>query len=355
MEELVSIVVPVYQAQKYIGTCVEDVLKQDYPNIEIILVNDGSKDRSGEICDEYAEKYTNLRVIHQENQGPGMARDTGVKEARGKYIVFVDSDDFLDGTDAISKLVECAEKEQADIVVGSFRTFSEGTISDVNYHHLDELQDTDSVEFRFRGYFQYGHLGFNWGKVYLREFLINNQINGLSYSFVEDKAVNMRCSACKPRYAFVKDSVYQYRIREGESPFKNKGNLIPVWLRAAEEFNTYLAEKNCKEEYGDLVGIHVFLGIYTLTDKIIRDEDNRISTLRKSLKEYCSSCFAKEQFHLLRKGVYIKEMESFVWKAAIRITATACCLRLFGLMALGMKMVKGLKIDQMVISKKYGE
>lgn len=355
MEELVSIVIPIYQAQKYIEACLEDILKQDYPNIEIILVNDGSMDNSGKICDKYAEKYANIRVIHQKNQGPGMARDTGVKEAKGKYIVFVDSDDFLDGTDAVRKLVECAEREQADIAVGSFRTFSEGKISDVNYHHLDELADTDSVEFRFRGYFQYGHLGFNWGKVYLRAFLLKHQINGLNYAFVEDKAVNMRCSACRPKYAFIKDSVYRYRIREGESPFKNKGDLIPVWLRAAEEFATYLREKKCEKEYGDLVGIHVFLGIYTLTDKIIRDEDNRIGTLRSALKEYCSSSFTKEQFHLLRKGVYIKELESFVWRTAIRVTATACCMRLFGLMAFGMKMVKGLKIDQMVIAKKYGE
>lgn len=355
MEGLVSIVVPIYQAQNYIGACVEDILKQDYPNIEIILVNDGSVDNSGEMCDKYAEKYTNIRVIHQVNQGPGIARDTGVKEAKGKYIIFVDSDDFLDGADAVRKLVECAEREQADITVGSFRTFCEGKISDVNYHHLDEVEDTNSVEFRFRGYFQYGHLGFNWGKVYLREFLINNQISGLNYSFVEDKAVNMRCSVCKPKYAFIKDSVYRYRIRENESPFKNKGDLIPVWLRAAEEFDTYLAEKNCKKEYGDLVGIHVFLGIYTLTDKIIRDEDNRMCTLRKALKEYCNSSFTKAQFHILRKGVYIKELESFVWRMAIRITATACCLRLFGLMAFGMKLVKGLRIDQMVIAKKYGE
>jgi len=355
MEELVSIVIPIYQAQQYIEVCVEDILKQDYLNIEIILVNDGSKDNSGEICDKCAEKYANIRVIHQENQGPGMARDTGVKKAKGKYIVFVDSDDFLDGTDALRKLVECAEKEQADITVGSFRTFSDEKISDVNYHHLDELTDTDSVEFRFRGYFQYGHLGFNWGKAYLRAFLINNQINGLNYAFVEDKAVNMRCSACKPKYAFIKDSVYRYRIRENESPFKNKGDLIPVWLRAAEEFDAYLAEKNCEKEYGDLVGIHIFLGIYTLTDRIIRDEDNRMSTLRKALKEYCSGGFVKEQFRILRKGVYIKELESFVWRTAIRIMAAACSMRLFGLMAFGMKLLKGLKIDQIVIAKKYGE
>lgn len=354
MEELVSIVIPIYQAQQYIEVCVEDILKQDYLNIEIILVNDGSKDNSGEICNKFAEKYTNIRVIHQENQGPGMARDTGVKEAKGKYIVFVDSDDFLDGTDVVRKLVECAEKEQADIVVGSFRTFSEGKTSDVNYHHLDELADTDSVEFRFRGYFQYGHLGFNWGKLYLREFLLNNQINGWDYSFVEDKIINMCCSTCRPRYAFIKDSVYRYRIREGESPFKNRGDFTSVWLRAAEDFDVYLTKKNYKEEYGDLVGIHVFLGIYALTDKIIQEEDKRISTLKKALKEYCSSGFVKAQFQILRKGIYVKDLKSFVWRMTIRVTATLCGLKLFGVMAFVMKLVKRLKIDRIVIARKYG-
>ena len=107
-----------------------------------------------------------MQIIHQENLGAGIARDNGVKAGNGKYVMFLDADDCLDGADTVRKLVECAEKGQADITVGSFRRFFQESISDVNYHHLDEVMNSESVEFRFRGYFQYGHLGFNWGKLY---------------------------------------------------------------------------------------------------------------------------------------------------------------------------------------------
>ena len=237
MEVLVSIVIPMYQSEKYIRECIDSVLIQNYPHIEVILVNDGSVDTSVSICEEYIKKYANMQIIHQENLGAGIARDNGVKAGNGKYVMFLDADDCLDGADTVRKLVECAEKERADITVGSFRRFSGESISDVNYHHLDEVQDTGTVEFRFRGYFQYGHLGFNWGKLYRKEFLEKNSIASLAYPYIEDKAYNMRCSVCKPRYSFLKESVYRYRMKEGDTPFQDKEDFISVWTGMAEDYS----------------------------------------------------------------------------------------------------------------------
>lgn len=111
---LVSIVVPVYQVKEYIGECVESLLAQTYTNLEILLVDDGSTDGSGAICDEYAARDSRVRVVHQENQGASAARNTGLACMKGELAAFVDSDDIV-RLDFIETLYSLMEKYQADI------------------------------------------------------------------------------------------------------------------------------------------------------------------------------------------------------------------------------------------------
>ena len=95
-EELISVVIPVYNVKKYLKKCLETVVNQTYSNLEIILVDDGSTDGSEKICDEYATQYNNVSVIHKKNGGLSSARNAGIDVAKGKYIGFIDSDDFVD-------------------------------------------------------------------------------------------------------------------------------------------------------------------------------------------------------------------------------------------------------------------
>ena len=90
---LITIVVPIYKVEKYLGRCIDSLVAQTYPNIEIILADDGSPDRCGAICDEYAQKDSRIKVIHQENKGVAAARNAALDIAQGEYIMFVDSDD----------------------------------------------------------------------------------------------------------------------------------------------------------------------------------------------------------------------------------------------------------------------
>ncbi|MBA1325633.1 glycosyltransferase [Enterococcus faecium] len=109
-----SIIVPVYKVEKYLRKCVDSILAQTFTDFEVILVDDGSPDNSGKICDEYAEKDNRVRVIHKENGGLSSARNAGIDVARGKYLGFVDSDDYID-EDMYEILYENLKIHDADI------------------------------------------------------------------------------------------------------------------------------------------------------------------------------------------------------------------------------------------------
>ena len=110
---LFSVIIPVYNVEKYLDACVQSVLDQDCSDYELILVDDGSTDRSGEICDEYEKKDNRVKVIHQENGGLSCARNTGIRAAKGDYLVFIDSDDWIDSNslDAFEKIISKTHPE----------------------------------------------------------------------------------------------------------------------------------------------------------------------------------------------------------------------------------------------------
>lgn len=120
MESKVSVVVPVYNVEKYLDRCLNSIVNQTYHNLEIILVDDGSPDRCPEMCEEWAKKDNRIKMIHKENAGLGMARNTGIENATGDYILFVDSDDFIE-LNTVEQAYKLAIKEKADIVYYGYK------------------------------------------------------------------------------------------------------------------------------------------------------------------------------------------------------------------------------------------
>lgn len=119
MSPLVSIIVPVYNVEKYLQQCVDSLVSQTYKNIEILLIDDGSKDNSGQMCNQFSEQYTNVVSFHKKNSGLGLTRNFGLERINGDYVTFVDSDDYL-RQDAIQKLVDGLDDGQNDTVIGGF-------------------------------------------------------------------------------------------------------------------------------------------------------------------------------------------------------------------------------------------
>lgn len=122
--ELITVIVPVYNVEKYIKECVDSLIHQTYRNIEIILVDDGSNDNSSKICDDYAAIDSRIKVIHKENAGLGFARNSGLEIATGKYVTFIDSDDMAE-RDLVERLMKEVAEKKADTCIGGFKRITE--------------------------------------------------------------------------------------------------------------------------------------------------------------------------------------------------------------------------------------
>ena len=126
--DLISVIVPIYKVENYLRQCLDSLVAQTYKNIEVIMVDDGSPDKCGEICDVYAAKYSNFKAVHKENAGLGMARNTGLEYANGEYVMFLDSDDYIN-SDLIQVLYETVQKYRVDICKSGFQYVkNDGTI-----------------------------------------------------------------------------------------------------------------------------------------------------------------------------------------------------------------------------------
>ncbi|KGF09402.1 hypothetical protein HMPREF1635_03025 [Clostridiales bacterium S5-A14a] len=138
-----SVIIPVYNIEEYIERCVESVLAQDYPNFEVILVDDGSQDNSGKLCDLLSEKYSLVRVIHKPNGGQSEARNIGIEDAKGDYIIFIDGDDFIDQY-MFSDLMKYCNTDKYDLVGCHHKDDYDGKIINSNRQVIDF--DSNGIE-----------------------------------------------------------------------------------------------------------------------------------------------------------------------------------------------------------------
>jgi len=211
---LVSVIIPVYGAEKYLESCIESVLGQTYTNLEIILVDDGSVDKSGIICDEYAENDHRITVIHQENKGVSAARNAGLDRVGGDYYAFVDSDDEL-YSNAIEFLLKDMLEYDADMA-SAVKTTVQPSGNEVNpytNHKLNVYSGLDMLTLSLDGDRQTNSA---CAKLFSREKFA-------SVRFEEGKSINedgfylFQCYTLKPRVVQHNESVYKYFIRSNSN------------------------------------------------------------------------------------------------------------------------------------------
>ena len=175
----VTVIVPVYNSEKYISKCLDSILEQTCQDFEILVVNDGSKDDSLKILEQYVEKYpSKINLINQENQGVAQTRNESIKRANGKYVMFIDNDDYLD-KDYIETFLNEAERGDYDIVLGGYRRVTE-KLEIIKEQKLENVEWSKFIVMA------------PWAKIYKKEYLINNNIQFLKLNLGEDVYFNLK-------------------------------------------------------------------------------------------------------------------------------------------------------------------
>lgn len=308
-----SIIVPVYNVEKYVEKAIESILNQDFKDLEIIIIDDGSTDNSATIINKY-DNYKNCKIIHKENAGLGAARNTGLREASGEYIMFLDSDDFLEHN-SISKIYASVKEDDLDVLQCSYRHVNEygdyiggeDIISSTNVMSGDEWIKNGNIS--------YGACFC----IYRHEFLFDNNLEFMEGVLHEDMDFTLRATYLAKRIRSWNYSFYNYLIRPSSitteksikrcTDFYIIANHVEAWVEKEVDRDTYLKffKHYIDFLYSHVVNLAIIQGIKIkeiLCDDVIRK--GILSHLRNSdsIKYRCEYYMLKLKLYGLYETIY---------------------------------------------------
>lgn len=309
--KLISIVVPVYNVEKYLKQCVYSLINQSYKNIEIILVNDGSKDRSGEICNELEKLDKRIKIVNKKNEGLGLARNTGLEYVNGEYVTFIDSDDYAD-ENLIQELYNAVQSYKADTSIGGFkRVNNDGkTLFKEAYenHVYEDKEIINNLLTRMIGSSPEKSDAIRmsvWNVLYSMDIINDNNLKFCSErEFIsEDILFNLEYYKLSQKVVVINNSLYNYRV--------NQESLTKKYR--VDKF------KSCKKLYNEL---------YKKIKMIYNDDDKVKFRLQRQYFVNIRSCISQEAIKisgLNRKNAIANiknicddiELQNIVWNYPI--------------------------------------
>lgn len=280
-----SVIVPIYNVEKYLPQCIESVLSQTFKDFELLLIDDGSPDNSGVICDDYAKKDNRIKVIHKKNEGVSVARNKGMEVATGKYIWFLDSDDFMVNS-AMKSIMDFIENQHdADMITcAHYNNFSDGKleIKYLPYPTSDKCMNRHNY---YRNlYMSSGAYWAPWKNIYKKEIIDNNNLSfAADVTCAEDCDFFMRFVECANNYAFFNEPVVHYRTNR-------EGSVTNVMSRKAIEdrlnvYAKYYQKFCCNKAFDISYKMQVFFAnkyangvseLYRLNNAVDKDSLNNL-------------------------------------------------------------------------------
>lgn len=272
-----SILIPVYNVENYIKECLDSIQRQTMTDFEVILIDDGSTDRSGEICDDYARKDSRFHVYHQKNQGVVAARENALQKAAGEYIFWCDADDYV-SDDWLEKVFDAFDENRADIVTFGFQKFTTNGVKSTHICQYTKLRDIQKYALLAQNSF--GGLVY-W--VARREFWENEHISG---TFSEDAYTTARMFLRAGQIVVISDVLYHYRIDNSGSLTHILGFIkfkdVNMW-----EYRLQLCKENFAEEVPFCLGklLHNAVRAYSLNlvfHNLTGEEENKALELLRT-------------------------------------------------------------------------
>ena len=287
--DLISVVIPVFNVERYLQECVESVRCQSYGNLEVILVDDGSTDRSGIICDEYSVKDKRIKVIHKQNGGLSEARNTGINAAEGEYLIFIDSDDYI-APQMIQELYSCIVSDRADISICGYMTVTEEdealTKCDVTRDTLTEYQAQEMLN-------NDGVLGapfvVAWNKLYKKHLF--SKIRFPVEKIHEDVFIMHKLFSLCDVISTIDGTYYFYRQRNGsitkrEYSSKNLDGVEAYYQRYCYYRNQGGEYRNLLKKAGQRFAVEYYYAKVNFKPQT-REEKGQVKKIDKMASEIC--------------------------------------------------------------------
>lgn len=311
----ISIIVPVYNVQQYIGQCLESLVNQTFDDIEIIIVDDGSPDESYKIYEKYAEKDSRVRIIKKENAGVSEARNTGIDNAAGDFLMFVDSDDWME-PDGCEILYNEYLKNKADLVVSDAYTVTNGIKRTNRIFKSDfSTNDRDFIRQYQAACIGYGYnpmpadksnvsgLGSPWNKLYSRKIIIDNSLRYDSYvkGIYDDNLFTLHYLSKASSVSYVAKPIYNYRIVTQSLTQSYKANTLDISRRIFEKIQEFISQQENPEFFEKPFYMYVIrrlsaeLSVYYFSPKSTKP----LSESKKELRQMLD----KEPYASAIKGV----------------------------------------------------
>ncbi|VSB04388.1 glycosyl transferase family protein [Streptococcus pneumoniae] len=271
MDDKITVIVPVYNVENYLRKCLDSIITQTYKNIEIVVVNDGSTDASGEICKEFAEMDHRITYIEQENAGLSAARNTGLNNMSGNYVTFVDSDDWIE-LDYVETLYKKITEYQADIAVGNYYSFNES--EGMFYFHIsgdsyyEKVYDNVSI---FENLYETQEMRSfalisAWGKLYKARLF--EQLRFDIGKLGEDGYLNQKVYLLSEKVIYLNKSLYAYRIRKGSLSNGQASGLSDTATYKEFEMKQRLLNQLLRQESSEKKAI-VLAANYAYVDQVL--------------------------------------------------------------------------------------
>lgn len=270
---MISIIVPVYNAEHYLTTCLDSLLKQTYCNIEVICVNDGSQDHSGTILSDYSKKDARLKVITQSNRGIAATRNRAIEEATGEWIMFVDSDDWLDLT-TCERAMNLITTTDADVILWAYtREFKNGKDAPRFLMDRDELFDEKNIQSLHRQII--GPIGTElrdptllhswgtvWGKLYSRDVISESRfVDTNIVGSAEDVLFNIEVFTRVKRAYYLNETLYHYRKSDKSFTGGHNPQLNERWVNLYSNMSDIIDEHNLPYDFRIALDNRIALGL----------------------------------------------------------------------------------------------
>lgn len=308
----VSIIIPIYKVEPYLETCIESVINQTYPKIEIILVNDGSPDKCGDLCDAFALKDHRIVIIHKQNEGVAKARIDGFKRSTGEYVTFIDADDYVEDN-YIEKLIEPVIKYQADMVVCQ-NFVKEGDHLTPCIRSVNGLFDEHQIKTIISQQYLYNKKTRGAGipiflctKLIKRDFVLDGLIAGSGLWWGEDQVASFYILTKIKTLFVMPDCLYYYVKHKGQATQVYNTSLWENQLEAYKRYQDIDKEGLLKEQ----------LPLRTWKFTVITNIYNKMPSTIKTCADFCKEMRCVDS-HVAWKNLFSKKSIGFGWRDDIK-------------------------------------